>query len=56
MAISPAGNLAVLKLEQEALVVVFSGSLAILLGMAHITVCCIHWYHHQEGKDLERLL
>uniref|UniRef100_A0A667FZM8 Ig-like domain-containing protein n=1 Tax=Lynx canadensis TaxID=61383 RepID=A0A667FZM8_LYNCA len=44
------------KLEQPALIMARTGSSAILSCRARTKVSYIHWYRHQEGKAVQRLL
>ncbi|XP_058581425.1 immunoglobulin lambda-1 light chain-like [Neofelis nebulosa] len=50
------GGLAETRLEQPALIMKRTGSSAILSCRARTKVSYIHWYRHQEGKAVQRLL
>ncbi|KAG8506168.1 T cell receptor gamma variable 3, partial [Galemys pyrenaicus] len=50
------GCQAAVTLEQPSVVLGHAGGSAVLRCMAHTMVSYIHWYRHQEGKALERLL
>lgn len=51
-----AGGHAVMRLEQPAVVMACKSTSATLSCTANTKVNYIHWYRHQEGKSLERIL